>query len=124
MNKVITARGLTSLAVLVFLLSPFSVNAAEREPFIEEAIYVDVTENSESDKAKYPDEYEIKFFETKYKVSVTSVIMRSGPGYSYSAEGTLYKNDIVYVKSISSGWAKFKVSGEWRYVPESALIKL
>ena len=124
MNKVITARGLTSLAVLVFLLSPLSVNAAEREPFIEEAIYVDVTENSESDKAKYPDEYEIKFFETKYKVSVTSVIMRSGPGYSYSAEGTLYKNDIVYVKSISSGWAKFKVSGEWRYVPESALIKL
>ncbi|MBR1853825.1 MAG: SH3 domain-containing protein [Lachnospiraceae bacterium] len=67
---------------------------------------------------------DVNLFEKQYKVISDTVIMRSGPGTSYSAEGTLYKGDILYVKSISNGWAKFKVSGEWRYVPESAIERV
>ena len=60
-------------------------------------------------------------FEKEYIVIVPTVSMRSGPGYGYSIVGTLYQGDYVMVKSITDGWAKFKVSGVWRYVPASSL---
>ena len=62
-------------------------------------------------------------FETEYIVIVSSVSFRSGPGYGYSADGTLYLGDYVMVKSISGGWAKFNYDGTWKYVPASALQK-
>ena len=62
-------------------------------------------------------------FTTKYRVSVSRVTMRSGPGTNYSSLGTLYKNDIVWVRSISGGWAKFKVNSRWHYVPSNSIKK-
>ena len=62
-------------------------------------------------------------FEKEYIVIVSSVSFRSGPGYSYSVDGTLYQGDYVMVKSISGGWAKFNYAGTWKYVPASALQK-
>ena len=62
-------------------------------------------------------------FETEYIVIVSSVSFRSGPGYGYSVDGTLYQGDYVMVKSISGGWAKFNYDGTWKYVPSSALQK-
>lgn len=60
---------------------------------------------------------------TKYRVTVNKATMRSGPGTNYSALGILYKNDVVWVRSISNGWAKFKVNGQWRYIPEKCIKK-
>ena len=60
---------------------------------------------------------------TKYRVSVTKVTMRSGPGTNYSSIGTLYKNDVVWVRTISNGWAKFKVNSRWHYIPNSSIKK-
>lgn len=65
----------------------------------------------------------INLFEKEYIVSVNNVEMRSGPGYDYPATGLLYKNDVVYVKSIKNGWAKFKCNDAWNYLPESAISK-
>lgn len=62
-----------------------------------------------------------QLFETKYVVIVPNVIIRSGPGDNYSAIGTLYYGDYVMVSSIVSGWAKFRMEGNWRYVPISSL---
>ena len=41
----------------------------------------------------------------------------------YAVVGSLFKNDIVKVKSISEGWAKFKYDGQWRYVSATYLKK-
>lgn len=60
---------------------------------------------------------------TKYRVSVSKATMRSGPGANYSSLGTLYKNDVVWVRSISNGWAKFKVNSKWHYIPSSCIKK-
>lgn len=60
---------------------------------------------------------------TKYRVSITKVTMRSGPGTNYSSIGTLYKNDVVWVRTISNGWAKFKVNSRWHYIPTSSIKK-
>ena len=43
---------------------------------------------------------------TKYRVIVNKATMRSGPGTDYSAIGILYKNDVVWVWSISNGYSK------------------
>lgn len=58
----------------------------------------------------------------KYKVTGNDVNIRTGPGTSYAVVGTLYKGDIINVKSIDNGWAKFKYNGQWRYV-SSTYIK-
>jgi hypothetical protein len=42
----------------------------------------------------------------KYKVTANSLYIRSGPGTSYSATGSLKYGDIVEVLNISNGWAK------------------
>lgn len=62
-------------------------------------------------------------FGTKYVVNA-DVSVRSGPGYNYSSVGKLYKNDVVTIKSIENGWAKFKYSdSKIRYIPESYIDK-
>ena len=62
-------------------------------------------------------------FTTKYYVSVTRVKTYSGPGTNYSVTGTRYKNDVIWVRSIKNGWAKFKVNGEWNYVSSKCIKK-
>ena len=62
-------------------------------------------------------------FGTKYVVNA-DVTVRSGPGYSYDSVGKLYKFDVVTIKSIDNGWAKFKYSdSQIRYIPESYIDK-
>lgn len=61
-------------------------------------------------------------FEKKYKVTGNNVNIRAGAGTKYDVVGTLYKGDIIYVKSIDNGWAKFKYNDQWRYV-SSTYIK-
>ena len=60
---------------------------------------------------------------TKYRVSVSKATMRSGPGTSYTSLGILYKNDIVWVRSINKGWAKFKVNNKWHYISTKCIRK-
>lgn len=55
-------------------------------------------------------------FEKKYKVTGNNVNIRTGPGTGYASVGKLYKNDIVWVKSIDNGWAKFTYNGQTRYI--------
>ena len=52
---------------------------------------------------------------------VKSVKMRSGPGTNYSVTGTKYKNNIVYVRKISNGWAKIKEKGKIHYLPANSI---
>lgn len=84
--------------------------------------FFDVSENHSENI--FPGENKTKgFFTTKYKVSVNKATMRSGPGTRYSSLGILYKNDIVWVRSISNGWAKFKVNSKWHYISASCIKK-
>lgn len=62
-------------------------------------------------------------FTTKYRVCVSQTAMRSGPGTNYPSLGTLYRDDIVWVWSISDGWAKFKVNSKWHYIKASCIEK-
>lgn len=55
-------------------------------------------------------------FERKYEVTGDDVNIRTGPGTSYKSVGMLYRHDVISVKSIDNGWAKFKYNGQWRYV--------
>ena len=54
--------------------------------------------------------------EPKYEVTGDDVNIRTGPGTSYKSVGMLYRHDVISVKSIDNGWAKFKYNGQWRYV--------
>ena len=69
----------------------------------------------------YPDAWSSKIITKKYKVKVGRTVIRKGAGSSYASAGYLYKNDIVNVRSMKKGWAKFKVRGKWRYVKASDL---
>ena len=60
---------------------------------------------------------------TKYRVIVNKVIMRLGPGVNYPSLGTIYRDDVVWVRSISNGWVKFKVNSKWHYIPEKSIKK-
>ncbi len=60
-------------------------------------------------------------FSTKYIVTAKKACMRSGPGYQYPVSGILYKNDILWVRSVRNGWARFKVNGRWRYISERSI---
>ena len=55
-------------------------------------------------------------FEKKYVVTGDNVNIRTGAGTNYPSVGKLYKGDIISVKSIDNGWAKFKYNDQWRYV--------
>lgn len=63
-------------------------------------------------------------FGTKYEVTGDKVNVRTGPGTSYESVAQLYKGDVVTVKSIENGWAKFKYHKEWRYISTSYLRSL
>ncbi len=111
--------------VLLAMCMSFSQKVSAADLANAEAYALEVDAEEEGGMSEYgigggeePD-----LFETEYIVIVSSVSFRSGPGYGYSADGTLYLGDYVMVKSISSGWAKFNYAGTWKYVPASALQK-
>lgn len=58
----------------------------------------------------------------KYKVTASTLNIRSKASTDGSVVGKLYKGDIINVKSIDNGWAKFKYNDQWRYV-SSTYIK-
>lgn len=63
-------------------------------------------------------------FGTKYRVTASELVVRSGPGKSYDSLGSLKKGTTITVKSISSGWAKFKFAGQTAYVYSKYLAKV
>lgn len=60
---------------------------------------------------------------TYYKVTCTSLNVRSGPGTKYKRVGSLKKNTKVYPSSISKGWAKITYKSKDAYVSTSYLKK-
>lgn len=64
------------------------------------------------------------FFTTKYRVCVSKTTVRAGAGTNYSALGTLYKNDIVYVHSFKKRWAKFRAKSRWHYVSKNCIKRV
>lgn len=125
MNRKTKSRVLAALLLSLTFSTRMPVKAAESEMSVNK-IATDVCFNLTDTESKemVRENTGARLFEKKYKISVDKVYMRSGPGTSYSVEGTLYKNDVLYVKSISNGWAKFEVNGQWRYVPENAIVKM
>lgn len=107
----------------IFLLAMLSTGILEMnvEAFserVKDTMYVkQETELTEDEIAKSP------LFTTKYIVSVKRAKIRSGPGTSYPVQMTLYQDDVIWVRSISNGWAKFKVNGIYYYVSVNSIKK-
>lgn len=55
-------------------------------------------------------------FTRNYEVTGDDVNVRSGAGTNYKSVGKLQSGQIIKVKSIDNGWAKFKYDGVYRYV--------
>ena len=107
MKKVIKGMGVL-VASMALITMPLTAEAHELNPLVpEQAMVVELD----------------GLFGTKYVVNA-DVTVRSGPGYSYDSVGKLYKFDVVTIKSIDNGWAKFKYSdSQIRYIPESYIDK-
>jgi len=60
---------------------------------------------------------------TYYKVTATSVNVRSGPGTNYKKIGTLKKNTKIYPISVSKKWAKITYNDKTAYVTTLYLKK-
>ncbi len=108
MRKRIASAAIGLLVLCVLLGSGFRVSAAEGQ------------KASEIQKVSVQSEV-LGLFGEKYVVTAEKVSMRSGPGYRYPVAGILYKNDILWVRSIRNGWARFKVNGRWRYISERSI---
>lgn len=127
MKKKIVSACAGMLSICMVTVAGITTHAAEisvkggRESIRIES-FISTTDGTS--QRKLPLENEAKgLFTTKYRVSVNKATMRSGPGTNYSSLGTLYKNDVVWVRSISDGWAKFKVNSKWHYISESCIKK-
>ena len=59
----------------------------------------------------------------KYRVTVSSLNIRSGPGTTYDILGTL-SYDEVDVYSIKDGWAKIKYNNEYAYISSQYIEKV
>lgn len=115
MKKKLLAAG-TGLMVFTMMLSPgitawASENeanvAVEYETSLEDLGYLESATTVVSPEWVIP---------RKYKVTANNVNIRTAANTSSDVVGKLYKGDIVWVKSINNGWAKFKYDGQWRYV--------
>ena len=60
-------------------------------------------------------------FPSRYSVTATALNVRSGPSASHSILGTLNRGDIIHVREIVNGWARFKFNGRNVYVNASYL---
>lgn len=107
MKKLLKGMGVVA-ASLAIVMTPVTVEAQELSSQVTDKSVVATTDG---------------LFGTKYVVNA-DVTVRSGPGYNYSSVGKLYKNDVVTIKSIDNGWAKFKYNdSQIRYIPESYIDK-
>ena len=106
--------GTLSLSLLLASASTMLVNAAEESAmdYSNHSITVIASDFGDLEPELIhtgeEGEAEPRLFEKQYKVVSDKVTMRSGPGISYSAEGTLYKGDILYVAD-QSYYLKFYV---------------
>ena len=114
-KKVISA----CIGVAMSMILVSGVTTSTKVAAFEQKVSISAEQNSEENElnAKSP------LFTTKYVVNVKKATMRSGPGTSYSSMGTLYKNDVVWVRSISNGWAKFKWNRKWAYISTNCIKK-
>lgn len=62
-------------------------------------------------------------FDSSYVVISEKVSARTGPGESYDVTCIIYKGSVISVSSISNGWAKFKLKGQWNYLPADSIEK-
>ena len=126
MRKKIVSIGIGLMSVCMISVSTTKTHAAEMPVMHLQDVRTETLFNipDNSFGGRLPEENEAKgLFTTKYRVSVSKATMRSGPGTNYPSLGTLYKNDVVWVQSISNGWAKFKVNSKWHYISESCIKK-
>lgn len=113
----------TILALSLFsalTITEYDANAANN--YIKTTAQTVAVSNTESKITMDTNEAK-RLFRTKYRVCVSKATMRSGPGTNYSSLGILYKNDVIWVQSISNGWAKFKVNSMWHYISTSCIEK-
>lgn len=115
---------------LVAEVEEIVTDGTEMEPaVIEEDVDSDVDEDtanpveviveSEITESDIDENLEIEprwIFQKKYKVTASSLNIRSKPSTNGDIVGKFYKGDIISVKSIDNGWAKFKYNEQWRYV--------
>ena len=105
-KKVISVCAMVMASSTILL----SANVVSAEPSaIQNEGFVSTLDNGEEIEPMW-------LFERKYEVTGNDVNIRTGPGTSYKSVGMLYKQDVISVKSIDNGWAKFKYNGQWRYV--------
>lgn len=113
----LTYIGLSMLLIFTMQSTVYAADASAME-FITVYKEYQIQESEEdSSLTKAP------LFTTRYVVCVNKATMRSGPGNNYSSLGTLYKNDVVWVRSISNGWAKFKINSKWHYISAACIKK-
>lgn len=117
MKKKAISACIGTLAMSMVLVS--GVTTSAKVAASEQNVCISTEQNLEENElnAKSP------LFTTKYVVNVKKATMRSGSGTSYSSMGTLYKNDVVWVRSISNGWAKFKWNSKWSYISTGCIKK-
>lgn len=92
--------------------------ASETEQFSDGNEYQVVMDNAENQNEARG------IFTTKYRVTASALNVRSGPGTGYSVIGSLSKGQVIKVKSISQGWAKFTFNGQNGYVKADYLEKV
>lgn len=131
MRKKLLSMGTIAMTAAIMLTPVTTTFAAEQDTAVTKISIEDETENvtpsdelinaSESIEAPIISNEDAGIepawlFEKTYKVTGNNVNIRTGAGTKYSVVGTLYKGDVISVKSIDNGWAKFKYNGQWRYV--------
>ena len=104
---------LISGLIFTFLLMPSKETLAADSATIEEIVVEDTEAEITYDS--------VLLFEKEYKVIVDTVSIRTAPDESADTCGILYKDDIVTVKSLKNGWARFKIRNAWGYIPEYAI---
>ena len=136
MRNTLIKIGLLSMMVTMMVIPKETVSAAEMQQKTSELVCIDNIDTKTALKSvglsenmvissigETQDVQVLGLFTTKYIVTANVLNIRSGPGTGYAVVGSLFKNDIVKVKSISEGWAKFKYDGQWRYVSATYLKK-
>ncbi len=101
--------------IFIFMLMPSKETLAADSAMIGEIVAEETTEEITCDS--------LLLFEKEYRVVVDTVSIRTAPDESAETCGVLYKDDIVYVKSIKNGWVGFKKQNVWRYIPEYAVVR-
>ncbi|MCQ5129939.1 SH3 domain-containing protein [Butyricicoccus faecihominis] len=129
MNKNIVRLGAIALGTSLLVPTAFAANEALPTNEAESpAAYIAESNVANTDNSKFDfvvsentdtadSSIEPRWLLTKkYEVTGSDVNVRSGAGTNYKIVGTLQRGDIIKVKSIDNGWAKFKYDGVYCYV--------